>query len=72
VKEDEQELGGVVLGLVGERRGGGNELLQLSGIRQQWPPLNLAAQPPTVLGFAPTAPHRADLFWAGPYPCWLL
>jgi hypothetical protein len=25
VKEDEQELGGVVLGLVGERRGGGKK-----------------------------------------------
>jgi hypothetical protein len=28
VKEDEQELGRVVLGLVGDRRGGGDELLQ--------------------------------------------
>jgi hypothetical protein len=30
VKEDEQELGRVVLGLVGDRREGGDELLQRS------------------------------------------
>jgi hypothetical protein len=64
VKEDKQELGRVVLGLVVERRGGGGELLQTVVILQWQPPLNLAAQPPTVLGFAPATSQRADLVWS--------